>query len=154
MSFFKEDSPKENRASRKQEQSTDTEFARDNAHIELREEEIDVHKHRAETGDVTLHKDIIEEEKEINVPLSHDQVVIERKAVNHEPSEEPIGKEETIRIPVTAEKLDVDKHTVVTGEVSAHKQAVEETEQIKDVLHKEVADVEEHGDAEIINDDK
>ncbi|WP_100398474.1 YsnF/AvaK domain-containing protein [Bacillus sp. FJAT-44742] len=154
MSFFKEDSPKENRASRKQEQATDTEFARDNAHIELREEEIDVHKHRAETGDVTLHKDIIEEEKEINVPLSHDQVVIERKAVNHEPSEEPIGKEETIRIPVTAEKLDVDKHTVVTGEVSAHKQAVEETEQIKDVLHKEVADVEEHGDAEIINDDK
>ncbi|MFC5714129.1 YsnF/AvaK domain-containing protein [Thalassorhabdus alkalitolerans] len=153
MSFFKEDSQKETR-SRKQEQATDTEFARDNAHLELREEEIDVHKHRAETGDVTLHKDIIEEEKEINVPVSHDQVVIERKAVNHEPSEEPIGKEETIQIPVTAEKLDVDKHTVVTGEVSAHKQAVEETEQIKDVLHKEVADVEEHGDAEIINDDK
>lgn len=132
---------------------TDTEFAEDNAHLDLRQEELDIHKNRVETGDVVLHKDIIEEEQVVNVPVSHDQVVIERRSIDNEPSSEPISEEETVHIPVTAEKIDVDKHTVVTGEISAHKRSVQETEQVRDVLHKEVADVEVHGDTDIINKD-
>lgn len=132
---------------------TDTEFAEDNAHLDLRQEELDIHKNRVETGDVVLHKDIIEEEQVVNVPVSHDQVVIERRSIDNEPSSEPISDEETVHIPVTAEKIDVDKHTVVTGEISAHKRSVQETEQVRDVLHKEVADVEVHGDTDIINKD-
>lgn len=129
----------------------DTEFAEDNAHLDLRQEELDIHKNRVETGDVVLHKDIIEEEQVVNVPVSHDQVVIERRSIDNEPSSEPISEEETVHIPVTAEKIDIDKHTVVTGEISAHKRSVQETEQVRDVLHKEVADVEVHGDTDIIN---
>jgi uncharacterized protein (TIGR02271 family) len=131
----------------------DAEFAKEDAHLDLREEELDIHKHRMETGDVVLHKDIVEEEKTVNVPVSHDQVIIERKAVDHEPTDEPITEEETVHIPVTAEQIDVDKHTVVTGEISAHKRSVQEDEQVHDVLHKEVADVEAHGDTDIINKD-
>ncbi|ARK31946.1 YsnF/AvaK domain-containing protein [Halalkalibacter krulwichiae] len=131
----------------------DTEFAAEDAHLDLREEELDIHKQRVETGDVVLHKDIIEEEQTVNVPVSHDQVVIEQRAVDHEPSDEPNTEEETVHIPVTSEKVDVDKHTVVTGEVSAHKRSVQETEQVHDVIHKEVAEVETHGDAEVIRED-
>ncbi|QOY37564.1 YsnF/AvaK domain-containing protein [Anaerobacillus isosaccharinicus] len=143
---------KENRKQvREVDRVTDTEFAEESAHLDLREEELDIHKNRVETGDVVLHKDIIEEEQVVNVPVSHDQVVIERRAVANEPSSEPISEEETVHIPVTAETIDVDKHTVVTGEISAHKRSVQETEQVRDVLHKEVADVEVHGDTDIIN---
>jgi uncharacterized protein (TIGR02271 family) len=155
MGFFDMfDEKEENRKKvREVDRVTDTEFAEESAHLNLREEELDIDKHRVETGDVVLHKDIIEEEQVVNVPVSHDQVVIERRAVNREPANEPITEEETIHIPVTAEKIDVDKHTVVTGEISAHKRSVQETEQVRDVLHKEVADVETHGDADILRED-
>lgn len=133
--------------------TADTEFAAEDAHLDLREEELDIDKHRVETGDVTLHKDIVEEEQSVTVPVSHDQVVIEQRAVDHEPTDEPITEEETVYIPVTAEKIDVEKHTVVTGEVSAHKRSVQETEQVHDVLRKEVADIESHGNADIIKED-
>ncbi|MCS0673547.1 DUF2382 domain-containing protein [Cytobacillus firmus] len=49
--------------------------------------------------------------------------------------------------------MDVGKHTVITGEVSAHKRSVQETEQVHDVLRKEVADIESHGSADIIKED-
>jgi len=155
MSFFDLFNEKDDKkTARKAKAMTDTEFAQDEAHLDLREEELDIHKHRSETGDVELHKDIVEEEQSVDVPVSHDQVVIERKVVDHEPSDEPITNEETVHIPVTAEEVDVGKHTVVTGEVSAHKRSVEETESVHDVLHKEVADVETHGDTEVINKDE
>jgi uncharacterized protein (TIGR02271 family) len=89
----------------------------------------------------------------VDVPVFHDQVVIEQRAVDHQPTDEPITEEETVHIPVTAEKIDVEKHTVVTGEISAHKRSVEETEQVHEVLRKEVADVESHGNADIIKED-
>ncbi|WP_227937397.1 YsnF/AvaK domain-containing protein [Alkalihalobacillus deserti] len=152
--FNEEETQKENRKEvREVDRVTDTEFATEDAHLDLREEQLDIDKYRVETGDVILHKDIIEEEQAVNVPVSHDQVIIERKAVDHEPTDEPITDEETVHIPVTSEKIDVDKHTVVTGEVSAHKRSVEETQQVRDVLHKEVADVEAHGEADIIKED-
>lgn len=138
---------------REVDRTADTEFGSDVAHLDLRQEELDINKYQVETGDVTLHKDIVEEEKSVNVPVSHDQVVIEQRAVNHEPTNEPITEEETIHIPVTAEKIDVEKHTVVTGEVSAHKRSVQETEQVHEVLRKEVADVQSHGTADIVKED-
>jgi uncharacterized protein (TIGR02271 family) len=133
--------------------TADTEFAAEGAHLDLREEELDINKYRVETGDVTLHKDIVEEERSVDVPVSHDQVIIEQRTVDHKPTDEPITAEETIHIPVTAEKIDVEKHTVVTGEVSAHKRSVQETEQVREVLRKEVADVESHGNTDIIKED-
>lgn len=159
MSFFDwfnetEETQKETRKEvRKVDREVDTEFASEEAHMDLREEQLDIDKERVQTGDVVLHKDIVEEEQTVNVPISHDQVVIESRAVDHEPTDEPITEEETVHIPVTAEQIDVDKHTVVTGEISAHKRSVQETEQVRDVLHKEVAEVEEHGDTDIIRED-
>jgi uncharacterized protein (TIGR02271 family) len=152
--FNEEKTKKETRKEVRQvDRTADTEFAAEEAHLDLREEELDIDKHRVETGDVTLHKDIVEEEQSVNVPVLHDQVVIEQRAVDHEPTDEPITEEETVHIPVTAEKIDVEKHTVVTGEVSAHKRSVQETEQVRDVLRKEVADVESHGTADLIKED-
>ncbi|MCQ6277167.1 YsnF/AvaK domain-containing protein [Bacillus sp. V3B] len=152
--FTEEETQKETQKKvREVDRTADTEFAAEVGHLDLREEELDIDKHRVETGDVTLHKDIVEEEQSVNVPVSHDQVVIEQRSIDHEPTDEPITEEETVQIPVTAEKVDVDKHTVVTGEVSAHKRSVQETEQVRDVLRKEVADVESHGTTDLIKED-
>jgi uncharacterized protein (TIGR02271 family) len=133
--------------------TADTEFAAEGAQLDLREEELDINTYRVETGDVTLHKDIVEEERSVDVPVSHDQVIIEQRTVDHKPTDEPITADETVHIPVTAEKIDVEKHTVVTGEISAHKRSVQETEQVHEVLRKEVADVASHGTADLIKED-
>ena len=158
MSFFdlfKEEEPQKKTQKKVSEvdRTADTEFASEGAHLDLREEELDINTYRVETGDVTLHKDIVEEERSVDVPVSHDQVIIEQRAVDHKPTDEPITADETIHIPVTAEKIDVEKHTVVTGEISAHKRSVQESEQVHEVLRKEVADVESHGTADLIKED-
>ena len=153
--LFKEEETQEKTQKKVSEvdRTADTEFAAEGAHLDLREEELDINTYRVETGDVTLHKDIVEEERSVDVPVSHDQVIIEQRTVDHKPTDEPITADETVHIPVTAEKIDVEKHTVVTGEISAHKRSVQETEQVHEVLRKEVADVQSHGTADLIKED-
>ncbi|HEY0828081.1 MAG TPA: YsnF/AvaK domain-containing protein [Bacilli bacterium] len=122
--------------------------------LRLREEQLDVSKRTVQTGEVKLRKDIIEEQQTVNVPVSHDEVVIERRTFTGEPTDEAVGGEETIRIPVSEERVNVDKHTVVTGEVSAKKRVIEETEQVKDTLKREKASVELKGDTRVVDEDK
>ena len=115
--------------------------------LELRQEELDVTKNKVKTGEVTLSKEVVEEEKHVDVPVMHEEVVIERKALDHEPSDTPISSGETIHIPISEEKVDVGKHTVVTGEVSAHKREIEDTKTINETLKKEEARIDKDGDA-------
>lgn len=121
------------------------------AAMRLREERLNVSKHNVRTGEVVLHKDIVEEQQSVNVPVSHEEVVVERRAVGAVPSDEPITEEETIRIPVSEERVDVDKDTLVTGEVALRKRVVQETQQVTDSVRKERAHVEVEGDPDVVD---
>ena len=123
------------------------------AKLSLRKEELDIKKNRFQKGDVEISKEIIEEKKVVDVPINHEEVVIERRSINNEACDSPICEEETIRIPVSEEKVQVDKHTVITGEVSATKHVVEDTEHIEETLRREEARVNKTGDADVISDD-
>lgn len=118
----------------------------------LREEELDIAKDRVRTGEVKLRKEIVEEHKAVDVPVTHEEVIIERKAMS-EPSDLPIGDEETIHIPVSEEQIEVGKHTMVTGEISAHKHEVEETHHVDEIIKREEARVDVEGDPNIVHDD-
>ena len=121
--------------------------------LKLRKEELDIAKNRVRTGEVEISKEIVEEQKVVDVPLSHDEIVIERRAIDNEPSDMEIGEEETIHIPVSEEQIEVGKHTVVTGEMSAFKREVQENKQVKETLKREEARVHKDGDPKIINED-
>jgi uncharacterized protein (TIGR02271 family) len=123
----------------------------DSAKLLLRKEKLDITKNRVQKGEVELGKEIIEERKEVDVPVSREEVVIERKSLNNEASDCPISCEETIRIPVSEERVDVSKNTVVTGEVSAHKRSIEDTRHIDETLKREEAIVNKTGDLDIID---
>ena len=127
----------------------DSEIVEDGT-LRLRKEELDIAKDRVQTGEVNLRKEIVEEVKSVNVPVTHEEVVIERRAVN-EPSDSPVGVEESIHIPVSEERVEIGKHTVVTGEVTAYKRAVEETEQVEETLKREEARLDVEGDPNIIS---
>lgn len=117
--------------------------------LRLREEQLDVSKNKVQAGEVQVRKEIIEEQKTVNVPVSHEEIVIERRAVNNDSTSTPVGADETIRIPVSEEQVEVHKNTVVTGEVDIHKREVQDTEQVKDTVKREEARVDKTGDVKV-----
>lgn len=127
----------------------------DEGRLELRKEELDINKDRVQTGEVTLGKEVIEEQKSVDVPVTHEEVVIERRAIDNKPSDSSISSsaDETIRIPVSEERVEVGKHTVVTGEVSAHKRDVEDTKKVEETLKREEARVDKDGNPAIVSND-
>jgi len=119
----------------------------------LRKEELDVSKNRVETGNVKLSKEVIEEQKVINVPVMHEEIIIERKAIDNEPTESSIDDEdEILSMAVSEEQVQVGKHTVITGEIFARKNEVEENREIKETLKREEARVNKDGNANVVDD--
>lgn len=127
------------------------EFA-DDASMTLRKEDLDIAKDRMRAGEVAMSKDIVEEHKIVDVPVSHEEVVIERKAFN-EQSDRAIDPKDhdMIHIPLSKEEVRVGKHTEVIGEVTAHKRAVEETRHVDEVLMREEGHVDYDGDPRFIS---
>jgi Domain of unknown function (DUF2382) len=55
--------------------------------IPVREEELRVHKQIVETGEIIVHKEVITEEKTITVPVSREELVIERRPASTQTSD-------------------------------------------------------------------
>ena len=121
--------------------------------IELREERLEVEKEDVQTGEVRIEKRIVEETKTIEVPVTHEEVTIERRPVtDHSSTVDPItetDEREDIVIPVTEEQINVSKHTEVVEEVEVHKNKVTENKHVTDTIRKEELEVEHEGDITI-----
>ncbi len=118
--------------------------------LQLREEQLDINKNKVKAGEVILSKDVVEEHRSVDVPVTHEEVIIERRTFDNKHSDSPITSGETIHIPVSEEHVNVDKHTVLTGEISANKQEVEETRHIEETIKKEEAHIDSTGDTRVI----
>lgn len=122
--------------------------------IQLKEEQLDVTKQEVQTGEVQAKKRVIEETKTIEVPVRHEEIVIEQHNLDGTNDSNSIEKEKKIVIPVSEEQIEVTKRPTVKEEVSIHKQSVEDTKQVKGTVKKEELNVETEGHAHIneIND--
>lgn len=120
--------------------------------LQLREEQLNVDKQRVQSGEVGLRKEVITEQKTIDVPVTHEEVYIERRPVTGVQADAtPIGQDETIRIPVSEEQVNVSKNTVVTGEVALGKREVQETQQVRDTVRREEARVDQTGNPRLVD---
>ncbi len=117
--------------------------------LQLREEQLQVYKRSVQTGEVRLGKEIVTEQKTIDIPVTHEEVVIERRPASGQVSDTPIGEEETIRIPVSEEQVNISKQTVETGEVALGKRKVQEAQQVSDTVHREEARIEREGNVNV-----
>ena len=118
--------------------------------IELREEELRVEKERVEAGEVRLRKEVVKENKTIDVPVTHEEVVVERRPVgDRRPASGKIGNDEEVRIPVMKEQVQVEKTPVVREEVSLKKQQVQDSRQVSETVKREEAWVDTSGTAEV-----
>jgi uncharacterized protein (TIGR02271 family) len=124
--------------------------------IQLKEEKLDVNTHDVETGEVDIHKRVVNDTETIDVPVKREEIVIERKPVNNDVTKDADHinpddtlKDETITIPVKEEQIDVSKHTVVREEVEVHKKEHEDVKHVtEDVSHEEL-DVDTKGDVQV-----
>ena len=110
----------------------------------LREEEIHVRKHRENVGEVEVTKEVREEVRHIEVPVSREEVVIKTRPAHGDGG--PIGEPDTLRVPVSEERVDVEKETHVYGEVDVEKERYTEQQPFTERVRKEVPHVEKHGD--------
>ena len=124
----------------------------DGRRLQLREEQLQVYKQPVQTGAVNLHKEVISEQKNIDVPVSHEEVYIERRPASGQVSNTPIGEDETISVPVSKEQVDVSKQSVVTGEVAVGKRTVQGTQQVSDTVRREEARVDNNGEVNVQGD--
>lgn len=116
--------------------------------IPLREEELQAYKERVKAGEAVVYKDVVTEQQTINVPVTHEEVIVEHRTIpGGRPSDTPIGQDEVIRVPVTEEQVHVTKTPITTGEVTVSKQAVQEEKQITETVRREEAHVEREGRA-------
>jgi uncharacterized protein (TIGR02271 family) len=119
----------------------------------LREEQLQVYKRPVQTGEVGIRKEVVTEQQTIDVPVTHEEVYIEHRPGSGQVSDTPISEEgETVRVPVNEEQIDVNKQTVVTGEVAVGKRQVQETEQHTDTVRREELRVDRQGDTNVRGD--
>jgi uncharacterized protein (TIGR02271 family) len=117
--------------------------------VKLREEQLRVQKQPVQTGEARLRKDVVTEQKSIDVPVTREEVYIERRPGSGQPTDQPIGEGETYRVPVREEQVTVEKQPYVREEVAMGKRPVQETRQVSDTVRREEAHVERTGDVNV-----
>jgi uncharacterized protein (TIGR02271 family) len=120
--------------------------------IRLHGELLRVHKERVQRGEVRLRKEVVSEQQNMTVPVSHEEVVVERMpAAEGAPaanvSAGGIGSEaEEIRIPLSEERVSVEKQPVVTEQVRVGTREVQGAESVHEELKHEELNVESEGE--------
>lgn len=117
--------------------------------VELREEKLQTQKVQKQAGEVRIHKDVITEHKTVEVPVTREEIVIERHAAQGARTTGDIAPGQEIRIPVKEEEVHVTKTPVVKEEVTVGKRKVTETKRVSaDVKHEELR-IDETGDVNV-----
>ncbi len=119
--------------------------------LRLREEELQARKTPVQTGSVHLGKDVVEEERSMDVPVNREEVYVDRRPVDRRPADRPISETEgeTVNVPVTEERVDVEKRPVVYEEVGVGKRVTQETQRVSDTLRREELRTDDEGDVEV-----
>lgn len=120
-------------------------------HMRLRAEQLRAYKQPHQAGEVILRKEVVSSQESLDVPITREEVVIERRTLAEDASaaEEPIGAGQTIRIPINDEEVRVSKQNVTIGEVVIGKRELHETRHVTDTVRREEARLEREGDVPI-----
>jgi uncharacterized protein (TIGR02271 family) len=119
---------------------------RDRDTMALREEQLQARKQTVESGQVSLGKDVVEEQRSVDVPVTREEVFIDRHPVDRPAADKPIDESgKTIDVPVREERVEVEKQPVVYEEVGVGKREVTEQQKVSDTVRREEARIETEG---------
>lgn len=150
--------------------------------IPVREERLHIDKQVVQTGEIVIHKRVITENKTFTIPVTREEVTIERlpardntastpetqMARNNVTTERGAGINQTdapvtdggemlsnggtIRILVREEQVTFNKQPIVIEEILVHKQQIQENREVSDTLKREEVHIEHTGNI-VIHDD-
>jgi uncharacterized protein (TIGR02271 family) len=125
--------------------------AEEEIRVPVMEEELTATVRQQEAGAVRIEKDVVTEQRTIDVPVTEERVRVERRVVDRAATGADAGafEETVIDVPLRSETVDIQKEARVTGEVVVSKEAVERTEQVSGTVRREEVYVDE--DATLIN---
>jgi uncharacterized protein (TIGR02271 family) len=115
------------------------------AEIETRipviEERMQVSK-RVAMSEATIIKEPTTETKTVEVPVTHEEMTVERRPADRSTSERPSSTKTEVKVPLSKEEIQVTKEPYVKEEVVVKKEPVTETRTVSDTVTSERVDVE------------
>ena len=113
--------------------------------IPVMEEELTATVRSQEAGAVKIEKDVITEQRTLDVPVTEERVRVERRIVDRPATaaDSTAFDEVVIEVPLRSETVDIHKEARVAEEVVVSKEAVQRTERVTDTVRKEEVFVDE-----------
>jgi uncharacterized protein (TIGR02271 family) len=126
-------------------QSNQYKEAEESTTVPLMEERLDISKRIGEDT-TTITKKPITETKTVEVPVTHEEISIERRKPSGEQTyaeQNPVTSQEEIEIPIKREEIDVNKRPYVKEEVVVKKKPVTETKEVTEEVTSEMIPTED-----------
>src|SRR3954468_15137556 len=123
--------------------------ATDAERLRLHEETLQAQTRREQAGEVQVGKRVVEDRQEFDVPVTHEEGEIPRAPASGSTG---VGGDafttdgDTIRVPVSAEAVEVTKQPRVVEEIEISKRQVTESQRVGDTVRREEADIRPQGD--------
>lgn len=122
--------------------------------LKLHEEELHAHVLQVPAGEVRVRKEVITEQKTLNVPVEREEVVIERRPVTGRRAAGGDIRAEEVRVPLRTERASAEKRTVVKEEVQVGKRTVQETQKVSGTVRNAQLKVEKPGGGRVRSESK
>jgi uncharacterized protein (TIGR02271 family) len=114
--------------------------------VPVMEEQMEAQKTMRQTGELRIRKLVHTELKHFTVPVTKEEVRIERVAVGDKGATLPPGErafeEKTINVPIMEEEVTVTKRPVVKEEIRLHKERTEQQREVSGEIRKEEVQIE------------
>ncbi len=112
------------------------------------EEDLEASTVQRDAGDVTIQKNVVEETRTIDVPVRREEVHVERRPVSGEAvsgglSDDQAFANESIRVPVMEEDVEVRKVARPVEEIEITKSETQDTRRVEDTVRREEFDVDD-----------
>ena len=119
--------------------------------LQLHKEQMQVSKKWSEIANVRVFKRTYTEAKQIVVPITREEVIIEKKSVPSVDTQD--SRVETITIPLMEERIEVTLHPTLLEDVEIYNQQYKEVIQIQEVLKEEIVRIKTLGEAKVVLDE-
>jgi uncharacterized protein (TIGR02271 family) len=118
--------------------------------FQLHKEQLEINKKWIDTADVTIYKKKYTKEKQILVPVTCEDLIIEKKVKS---SEDPRDFQvETICIPLSEEQIEIKLAQTILNDIEVYKNQYEELIQVNERLKEEKIHIDTIGDVNVVMD--
>ena len=114
----------------------------ESSHVPLIEENLNISKREVTYKEATLIKEPVTEMKTVEVPVTHEELIVERRppteaTTSQDELKSPVTTKEEIKIPLKKEEIEVKKEPYVKEEIVIKKRRVAETKTITEEVKSE-----------------